>query len=303
MKIYFISPVGRKSDRLYDTFEETFKAEGHEIVRNSLDADIVFYDLWCGWGEYNPVTISEVIRKKLPIIVFDFFDFNDNVAWHGFTNFQNVKHESWALNLLLFLDAGLVKAYFMRKMNKNMKYPAYVYPIEETQFKDHDFPPVSEDELFNRPNDVCFIGAESKERRAVIDELLKHPQIKVDYHFTKERIPHDEWLNRHRQAKFFLSADGGGFSDERSYQLITTSAFLRQTNNHYQLHPFKNGISCMDIEPSFAEVDIPNLKSILTDKGWLYNLYLSGIQHMKNYYSQGYRAKYILNILKENNIQ
>lgn len=307
MNFYFISPIGRKSDYLYDTFVDTFIEKGHQVVDSVDKADCVFYDLWCGWGEYNPIEIAQVLNKKLPVVVFDFFDFDEKVRWQGFYNFfENVKHEWWALNLLLFFDAGLVKAYFMRKMLTTETYPSYVYPIECIQYPDHDFPLTTMEELSSRPYDACFIGAESPRRKAFIESLQKDGRLKLDIQFTTERIPHEEWLNRHRRAKFFISADGGGLSDERAYQLMPLSTMLRQKNNQKLANPWTSLFDCVQVGEEDGVInsdDIEMIVNLCKDQDYLYQIYLQGNHTLKKYFNPTYRANYILNILKENGIQ
>ncbi len=297
MKFYFISPIGQKSYLLFDTFEETFKANGHEIANNIEDATHVFYDIWCGFGSYD----SEVIRKvnDKPVYVFDFHDYNETTVWPGFRNWEHLQYEEWAFHLKNFVGNGNVKAYFMRKISKTLTYPEWVHPIECIQYPDHDFPLTTPDELFSRPNDVCFIGTHSKERESVIIGLVSEG-IKVDCQFTTERISHDEWLQRHRQAKFFLTADGGGYSDERAYQLITIAPMLKQNNSHFVKHPFVGTSHCMRVDKVPAVWDIRVLKETLTNKEALYKIYENGIHHMKKYYSAEARANYILTTIENN---
>jgi hypothetical protein len=298
MNFYFISPIGKKSDYLYDTFIPTFERLGHKIVSDIQLAECVFYDLWCGWGEYDKGEIEATIKNELPVVVFDFFDYSDRVHWHGWHNWDAVTNQNWASNLKRFIDRDLVKVYFMRKIHRHLEYPTFVHPIECVLYPTHYFELVSEEELFNRPNDIFFIGNTSKERESVCNELAKH--FKCDFILGQERIPHDEWLRRARNAKMFLTADGGGWSDERPYQLINIAAMLRQNNNHKQLHEFHDMVFSVNISKNPTSADILNIENVLSLSKLLYYIYISGATYMKEHYSSIARANYVLETVLEN---
>lgn len=191
--------------------------------------------------------------------------------------------------------------YFVRKMDKTKTYPPNVYPYEYTIQK--DFPITTKEELYSRPYDICFIGNESPTRRNVV-KGLEEAGFKMDVHWTSEKgkISHEEWLNRHRQSKLFLSADGGGFSDERSYQLITIAGFLKNKNNHLQVYPFTDAVSCLEVSEHPTQEELEGLKAVLNDPDYLYEIYTEGVGHMKKYYSEEARCKYILSILKREGV-
>lgn len=291
--------MGQKSYLLFDTFEDTFNANGHSIVNNIEEAEYAIYDTWVGCGNYDQSVIESIVRKNIPVAVMDFFDYNDTALWLGFNNWEDVLHQEWANNLRKFIDAGLVKAYFMRKMNKTLTYPKWVHPIECIRYPDHDFDVVSREELITRPYDICFIGTRSRERRSVLERLISFG-FNVDFEFTQERIPHNEWLNRHRQSKFFLTADGGGFSDERAYQLIDIACMLKQKNNHFQLNPFSNLSHCVGVSefPTYDEMKF--LKEILDSNHNIYHIYEQARWWMERYYSPQARAAHVLTTILNN---
>ncbi len=284
MRIKFISPIGKRSDMLFETFVKTFEDKGHIIVYDVEDADLVFLDWYSGLGEHDEDLMKLVIQKKLPIAVIDA------------TDFGGMSKEIWNHSKWRDLNETNKLIYFMRKMDAKKYYPDWVYPYEVCMYPTHDFPVASRDELFNRKFDICFIGNCSPQRESVCDELSK--TFKCDFVLGQPRIEHDEWLNRHRQAKMFLSADGGGFGDERQYQLITIAAFLKQHNTQKQCNPFRDMAECVIVGEYPDWVDIGNIKNALTDKELLYQIYLNGIKHMKKYYSFEFRAGYILNTIE-----
>lgn len=292
MKVFIIESIGRKSDLLFQTMSDTF-----QFVDDVRDSNIIFYDIWCGFGEYNRKDIDLAIITNNPIFVFDFHDYNDYVEWPGFGKWEHLQHEQWANILRSFKDLQRIRGYFMRKMSKRLDYPWWVYPIDCCLYPDHDFPITTADELYSRPNDIFFVGNISNEREMVCNELSKH--FKCDFVLGQERIPHDEWLNRARQSKMFLTADGGGWSDERAFQLITLAPMLKQKNNMVEYVELIDGKECWKIQPNVPPTDIEDLKILLNDKEFLYEIYLNGVDKMKKYYSQEARSKYILDKIKQ----
>ncbi len=300
MRIYFINPVGSKTPMLFDTMVSTFLEQGHEIVREVGKADICFFDVHGMAGEFDMDCISSVIKNKIKVAIFDDVDYgnmSDKNRWFWFrpTDAKD-KYESILSD---FVNECSV-TYFMRKMDRTSQYPEWVYPYELIQYPDHDFPPTTKEELFNRPYDICFIGNTSPTRENVCTELSTY--FKCDFILGQTRVEHDAWLNRARQAKMFLTADGGGFTEERPYQLITIAPMLRQRNNHLQSHPFKDGINCWEVDEHPTRFDIEDLQLLLSEPDTLFDIYISGIEHMKKYYSAEYRANYILKTLHNNAI-
>jgi len=285
MRIKYINPVGRRTPDLFNTFEETFLKAGHSVTCDVKEADIIFWDWFSGLGNFDSNVIGYVLEKKLPIVVFDM------------TDFGAMSKERWNAHKWILLNENNKLVYFMRKMIKNVPYPKWVYPFEVCMYPDHNFEPTTKEELFNRPYDICFIGNTSPTRESVCNELSKH--FKCDFILGQPRIEHDEWLRRHRQAKFFLSADGGGFSDERPYQLIRIAPMIKNRNDHLQLNPFQDATKCIEVNEVPHPIEIANIKMVLNDKNWLYSMYLNGVRHMGKYYNFQYRAEYILTTIKQ----
>jgi hypothetical protein len=291
---------------LFDTFEKTFKERGHNIVDKIKDADVVFFDLHSRIGNYN-ADMNEVLRREVPTVFFDFWDYggckDETSEWFGFDMRNRIQSDWWYFYFNCLLG-GVKIIYFMRKMDKEIaNYPKFIYPIELIQYPDHDFPLVNKEELFARKNDICFIGNTSPTRSNLIAGLLKYKCFHVDYRFNSyERVPHEEWLERHRQAKFFVEACGGGFGSERTFQLMSIAPMLRNKSNHLRLNDWKDMEDCVEISENPTEKDCEKLLSVLNDKDRLYEMYLLGVQRMRRYYTSEYRANYILSTLKQNGI-
>jgi len=278
-------------------------AQGHTITENIQEAECVFFDMHSGYLPYDMAVLDLVLENRLPVVVFDAHDYHGNSTknWYWLWNYKTVLDNDWVKFLTSAKDRCKV-IYFMRKIQTDNEFPDWVYPYELCQFPDHDFPLVSKDELNSRPFDACFIGAESARRRQFVDALQKEGRLKLDIQFTTERIPHDEWLNRHRQAKFFIESDGGGLGSERPYQLMSISPMLKQKNNQLIVNNFEDVVDCVILNQSPSRFDIEDFQVILSEAETIYNIYMKGNERMKKHFSWQARANYILDTLKQNGV-
>jgi hypothetical protein len=302
-KFYFISPIGATSPGLFETFPATFVANGHSITNYINEATCVFFDMHSGYLPYDWNVLNVVLEKRLPVCVFDCHDYHGNSTknWYYFS-LQNYIANDWAKFLWLAKEFCKPFIHFLRKMQTDNNFPDWVYPFEYVQFPDHDFPLTTSQELNSRPYDACFIGAKSPRREAFINALQQDGRLKLDIQWTTERIPHEDWLNRHRQAKFFIEADGGGLGSERPYQLMPISIMLKQENLQKINNDWISGFECVKL-PSVPTIgDFIHLLPIIRDHNLMYHIYLKGNEKLKTYFSEQYRANYILDILKKNGI-
>ncbi len=303
MIFYFISPIGAKSPGLYETFIDTFLAQGHTITDDINKASIVFFDLHSGYLPYDWDVLNVVLAKGLPVVIFDAHDYHGNSTTHWYyKSLVDYLENDWAK----FIWEARIKCskfiWFMRKIQTDNDFPEWVYPYEYCLFPDHIFPLVSKEELNNRKYDICFIGAKSAKRESVIKGLADSGKFKIDCQFTEERIPHQNWIDRHRNAKFFLTSDGGGLSDERIYQLTSVSCMLRQRNNQLLVNDFTDAIECVKADATPSALDISNLGLVLSNENWLYDMYVRANAKLNTYYSWEWRANYALEILKLNGV-
>lgn len=304
--IYFISPIGLKTPLLYDTFIDTFTKEGHSVSNNVKNADVVFFDMHSRGGKYDWDILNDVLELEKPIVVFDFWDYGamSKDTWFGFNNFSGLALEvrnEWAY----FLSKARIfckMVYFMRKMDLTLTYPNFVYPLELVQYPDNDFPVTTKEELMSRPYDLCWIGNTSNTRANLLTGLMGYKTLHIDCHWTQDRLPNQEWLNRHMEAKFFIEACGGGFGSERPYQLINISPMLRAKNNQLIVNNFVDGEDCVEVSENPTGNDVDKILFYLNDADKLYDIYLKGVQKIKQYFSPEERSFYILDILKQNNI-
>jgi hypothetical protein len=302
MRIFLLNPIGKSTPDLFPSFIPIFKRLGHEVVEDINEATCVFFDAYSGVGTYDRDILDRVIVKKLPVIFWDETDFGGMSNERFLNTDTGLKpHEEFLLDCV---SEGISHIYFMRKYDKTKGFPKWVYPYEKCLYEDCDFPLATKEELVSRPYDICWIGNTSPQRQNIVNGLV-NAGFKMYVHWTNEKgkIPHDEWLDLHRQARAFIESDGGGFSSERPYQLITIGAMIRQRNNQLFAHPWTDEFNCIEIGDSdgvVAQEDINKIKSLTPDQ--LYDIYLNGIRHINKHYTYESRAKYILEILKENGL-
>lgn len=257
----------------------------------------MFFDLHTRISGYNQDDIDKAVWGRKKIVTFDEWDRGGMSCddWpYPLTNQQ--------AEVFLHTNSGQVDGvHFCRKMDKTKQYPPNIFPYEKCIM--NDFPLTTPDELFSRRYDFCWIGNESPTRKNVVNGLL-NAGLKGYVHWTNERgkIPHNEWLDLHRQAKFFLESDGGGFCSERPMQLLTIAPMLRQKNNMLRINDWEDVTECVDISESVSHDDEEMIKYFLKNKGSLYSTYVQGAEKLRAFYTEEYRANYILDVLKKNNV-
>lgn len=314
MKIFILEPTGHKSDYLFQTMEETFRAHGHEFIGRPDDADVIFYDLWNIGGIYCRRDVEKVLFWQKPVVYFDFKDQwgspQHRPNWWGFDDYKILNERAtqdqrWAVHLREFLEAGLVKVGFMRKMAKSWEYPSFVKPIECVMYPGHDFEPVTQDSFAARKFDVCFIG-NATPWRANAATSLALAGINADFFFPFHRLENDEWLSRHANARMFLEADGGGFGSERPYQLATIAPMLKVRNDQHMAFPWTDGENCIEVGDqwgSISEKEAFEARKVFINLNMSYGIYLNGIAHLHAHYTPEARSLYILDTLKEAGIK
>lgn len=311
MRIFILEPVGHKSYQLFDTMEETFRQMGHEFCHDVADADVVFYDLWNIGGIYCKRDVDKVLFWQRPVVGFDFKDQwgspNHRPNWWGFDGFLILhkkagEGQAWAIHLKQFLEAGLVKLMFMRKMCKSWDYFDWVRPIECCIYPGHDFEPATEDEFWHKRSEVCWIGNATPWRANFMFSLGRFREsgeepMAIDCFFPNERVSNAEWIARHRDAFMFVEADGGGFGSERPYQLGFLAAMLKQKNDQRMAFPWTDGVNCVEIGDELGRVEFPEWKRVsdlCNSPHALYQIYLNGIQHLRDHYTPEARSRYVL---------
>lgn len=284
MKVLYLSPKGVSNPDLVELVTKIGRT--HDVGT----ASCIFVDLFSYIQPINEDIIIQALVKKKPLVFFDERDY-------GGMSTEIFMPESFNL-----LAKQLKVVYFMRKMNKTIQYPPYVYPYEKCIM--NEFPLVSKEELFNRPYDFCFIGNESPQRRNTANGLLD-AGFKGLVHWTNEKgkLPHNEWVELHRQAKFFLESDGGGFGSERHLQLMTIAPMLRQRNDMLRNNDWEDVTECLDISENVSSDDETMIQFFLNNQNSLYSVYKKGVERLNTYFTEEAMRNYILDVLKQNKIK
>ncbi len=301
MTIYFISPTGKSNPTLFPTMIKTLKEQGHTITNNINEATVIFFDLYSMVGTYDSEIMS-CLSFKIPIIYFDESDYggcqDGTENWFGFNQLEsgNYAKNAYALSL-----TNCKVVYFMRKMDKTKTFPDHVFPYEVPYSKDHDFTPVTKEQLFKREFDLCFIGNNSPTRLIFFAALGDN--FKIDVRLGMPKLEHYEWLERHRQSKMFVEVCGGGWGSERPQQLFSIAPMLRVKSNKLIMFDFEDCNECLEVNEIPTQEDINKIKIFLSDSEMLYHIYNKGIEKTKQYFSEEFRTNYILSILKQEGIQ
>jgi len=278
MNVIYITP--NPNPRLFPTFKKTFEVSRHTNTDNPNEATHCFIEIQSGDIRYDQELLSRIKDSGIPIIAFDSREYGplNKDKWTPFE-----------------LASPLI--YFMRNMNKDEEYPINVYPFDWAYFKECDYPTVSKDELFNREFDICFMGTESPVRTNLINGLMADGRLKLNCEYrdhTQRFSKYSQFIDEHRKAKLYLSCDGAGFTNERPNQLFSVSAMLKNKNQHKAANPFTDLQNCIEINEPPTKEDIDKVLEVINDKDKLYDIYLNGYCHTKNFYSEEWAANYIL---------
>lgn len=289
-----ISPQGLNTPDLFPSFVGTFKRDGHLFVGDIKEANIVLFDLHTRIGVYEDSIIQKAHLSQKPIVTFSEYDYGGMAkdVWPDpLTSQQKVLFDG--------LDETN-SVHFVRKMIDGENYPSNVFPYEKCIM--HDSPLVSKEDLFSRPYDLCFIGNTSPQRKSFIEGLQSSGRFKMIVHWTNEegKMPHDEWLWFHSQAKMFIESDGGGFGSERPHQLLTIAPMLKQKNNQLVVHPFIDRVDCLEANETPNPNDVDKILHYLNNQDDLFRLYLAGAENLRTNYTEEGRAKYFLEVIKNN---
>jgi hypothetical protein len=327
-KVVNIHPIGFHDrphfhhPNLFEALREPLSKRGHELIPASRisEADVVNFDtgVWdladnndgTPRGTYSPYdwnALNTVINKKIPVAIHDNFDHRGTdtyfCTWPGRNDWDDllpVQHQDWARFLYTIGKARHPLIYLMRKMQKSAPYPDWVYPLEYPMFE--DFPLVSPESLYNRPYDVCFLGEQSDIRNNAMADLRADGRLKLDVQHipSDKRMDYQVWLDRHRQAKMFMECDCS-MGSERPQRLITIAPMLRVLSDHripYPREDMVNQVEVGDYDGHLNNEDISKILAVVNDKDLLYNIYVSGAEHMRKFYSLEARSNYVIGYLE-----
>lgn len=307
---YERKPHGHHPD-LFKELELHLKRLGHWVVPNDQieHVNVLVFNsgIWAisddtgkkeDVGKYSPYNwdiLNYALAKHIPVVFFDNFDYwgtptygctwcgkND---WHDMTKIQD---QDYARFMYAASRPGVCRIlYFMRKMQATgQTYPDWVHPLEYPLFD--DFPLVSKEELFARPYDVCLLANISWQRLTAAIDLYRDGRLKVDAQIIHKRLPHHEWVNRHRQAKLFIEADAS-MGSERPHRLMTVAPMLRVRSDHRIQFPRQDLVHQVEVgeheSGNISREDVDKILSVVRNPDLLYSIYVNGAEHMRKHYS------------------
>lgn len=291
---------------------------GHAMIDDIDKADAILFDsnIWDlgdisgPRGRYSPYdenVLGTVIKKRLLIVFFDNFDYRGYPGyccrWSGQNDWEymlKLPTQQWAQFMYRASRPENCRVlYFMRKMQVSQTYPDWVYPLEYPLF-DY-YPPATKEGLFGRRNDVCLLANASVPRLNAMKDLLADGRLKVDAAMMPVRIPHNDWVYRHRQAKLFVEADAS-MGSERPQRLMTVAPMLRVKSDHRIPFPRQDMVHMVEVgdyDGHISRSDVDKILSVVNNPDLLYSIYTQGMEHMIQHYSMDARCNYVIDVIEE----
>ncbi len=322
MNIVRVHPIGYDA-RPHNHHADLFKAlapylakRGHAMIDDINHADAITFDsnVWrtvdnCSgpYSHYDEAVLETVVRRHIPIVYFDNFDYYGTDTYHctwsgknDWADMLKIPDQQWAQFMYRASRPGNCRVlYFMRKMQVSQTYPDWVFPLEYPLFD--SYPMATKDELFNRPNDVCMLCNASQPRLNAAADLLADGRLKCDVCATMGvRIPHDVWVARHRHAKLFVECDAS-MGSERPQRLMTVAPMLRVRSDHRLPFPREDMIHQVTVgnyDGHIGSMDVDKILSVVNNKDLLFSIYTQGAEHMERYYSMGARCNYVIDTME-----
>ncbi len=261
---------------------------GHSFVRHVSEADVIFVDARF-YDEYG------VLTHGLPMFVFDFWDYpacGDVLKSGWFSWIQ----PNW---LKTGINNGTVRAYFMKNMQASQTYPAWVHPIDYAWRPEWEQPEDTYDQFAARPFDICFVGMTSPPRATALCGLIQSGRFKIDWEFYTVRYSGPVWLDRHRQAKLFIEADGWSLPN-RPQQLAWVAAMLKQNSDYRWANEWKHGKDCVRFgghNGLLIDGDVERISILLDNPDELYEIYRAGRETLRTHFSEEALARYVDSVL------
>lgn len=297
MKIFLLSPeTVPPNPHLFPTFINEFEKQGHSFVDRIEEADCCFMDLHTRIADYNQSDIDYILGSEVPIAVWDEWDR------------LGMSEELWPMPLtgqqvaifehISRKDINVV--HFCRLMDSQLNWPKNVFPYEKPII--HEEPPVSADDLFNRPYDIVWIANNAPQRETLEQELRNESRLNCYISLGQPKIPFNEWVDWHKKGKFFITCSGGGATDERMQALFSVSTILKERTDQLLHRDFEHMESCLRFDIPVTMKDLNDICRIARDKEALHQIYMDGYNFVKSFYSQEYMASRYISILNKHGI-
>lgn len=292
--IFCLTPCVPENPALFPTLRPSFVAAGHTFVDDAAAADVYFIDLHSRLFPYSEKDLQIILQSNKPCAVWDEWDrgsmSTDEWPW-PLTEQQGFLFGH-------FKDIKVI--HFSRLLDKTKVYPSYLCPFEKPYA--FEIPIRTPENLFERPYDICYIANAAPSRISIAEKLLSDKRLKCDILIGAAKLPFDEFLQRHKRAKFFISSAAGGYTDERVQLLFSVAAIIRQRTNQWVAHDFTDCVNCVRIDAPPTKEDLDSIYQIANDKDYLYEVYSDGYNFVKQYWSAEAMGKRYIDILTENGI-
>lgn len=320
MKVMMLHPIGY--DRVprghepdhFLAIENELSNRGHDVVTadRSGELDLLLFNsgVWHlnsrdgATSPYDKSVLASVIERRVPVVWFDAFDrcpvstpwsWEDSLIRESELNYVSTG-EDWHRFAREIIAQSHPVLLFMRKMQKDREYPLWVLPLEYPLFI--DLPLDSREQFLSRPFDVCGIANLSYPRALAFIGLMKAPGIRADCEIRPHyrRLPHHEFMNRHRAARFFIEADAS-MGSERPMVLSTVAAMLRVTSPHRLPVPREDLVHQVEIgdhDGWIRDEDVQKLRRVLDNPDLCYSIYVEGAEFMRQHYSLHARTRYVV---------
>lgn len=281
---------------LFPTILPTFQKNGFVINKQIFFSDIVMLDLHTRISDYKEIDVEWLLQNKVPVVIFDEYDrgglsneiYPEPLTLQQKKIFQHIE------------ENNIPVIHFCRLLDKTQKYSLLHYPYEKPIL--YEEPPVSAEELFSRPYDVCLIANTSPQREAIAAALRSDKRLKCIIKLGEPKIPFNEWVDLHRQAKFFVSASAGGYSNERIQSLFSISALIQERTDQLLLHPFSHAQNCLKVNQPPTQLDLQTIVDVCNDKQRLFAVYKNGVNFVKQFYSAEYIASDMLSKIQKHGL-
>jgi hypothetical protein len=277
---------------LFPTLSPHFEAAGHTTTNDINRASIVFLDMHTRVSPYDEKDLNYLLNGDLQIVSWEEFDKGglSTLDWpHPLTGQQK--------KIFDHIERHKIKSvHFCRLLNKKNKYPFNVFPYEKSiQYQE---PMVSKDELFNRQYDVVFIANTAPQRELLKKELERDGRFRCNIILGDEKIPFQDWVNKHKEGRFFVKWSAGGYGCEKAQCLFSVAAMIKEDNDQLLLHDWSHLNNCIKLSSIPTSNQLNTLYDVVSNKDKLYELYTSNYRFMKSFYTSEYIALDILEKIK-----
>jgi len=285
MRFYTLSPNVPENPHLFPMMRQTFIDRGHSFVDSIEDADCVLFDFHSRIAVYNEHDIDFIVNSGILVATFD--------EWDRGGMSDDVWPNPQLPQQMLILPRALGKrVHFCRLLDKAKNYPDYLLPFEKPIL--HEEPLLTPEQLFERPYDIVWVANSAPQREHLKKVLEANAKLKCKIILGAEKIPFQDWVDAHKQGKFFVKWSAGGYGCEKMHNLFSVAAMIKEDNDQLLLHPFTNAVNCVTLSTNPTKQELDYLRLVCSNKEELYKLYRNNYDFMKTYYSKEYIASNIL---------